>query len=55
VKVLLILIQFHYVTDKLVAESEEILVSLLCFILFYFVLFYSITVVSDMTDGRQQS
>ena len=43
-KVLLILSQFEYVTDKLVIESEEILVQ---YVLFYFNLFYDIC--SDMT------
>jgi hypothetical protein len=35
VEILLILIQFEYVTDKLVTESEEILVY---FSVFYFIL-----------------
>jgi hypothetical protein len=43
-KVVLILIQFEYVTDKLVTESEEILVY---FNLFSLILFYNVR--SNMT------
>ena len=41
-KILLMLIQFEYVTDKLMTESEEILAY---FCTFYFILFYFITFV----------
>jgi hypothetical protein len=45
VKILLILIQFEYVTDKLVTESEDIL-EILVYLLFYFILFYFMTFVA---------
>jgi hypothetical protein len=47
VKVVLILIQFEYVTDKLVRESEEILEIVVYFSMFYFISFYDTC--SDMT------
>ena len=43
-KIVLILIQFEYVTDKLVRESEDIL-EILVYLLFYSILFMAFVVI----------